>query len=134
MPTTTLADIAGAERAVQAALGLLLARERGQESGYEVVSLADAAALYAEPLRRGITTPGGSLGGGLPGYGLYQARDAWIAVAALEPHFLQRLMIELGITEMTHDVFANAFGEQTADFWERWAAEKDIPLVKVQDA
>jgi crotonobetainyl-CoA:carnitine CoA-transferase CaiB-like acyl-CoA transferase len=134
MPPTTLADIAGAERAVQAALGLLLARERGQGSGFELVSLADTADLYAEPLRRGITTSGGSLGGGHPGYGLYQARDAWIALAALEPHFLQRLMIELGITEMTHDAFANAFGEQTAEFWERWAAEKDIPLVKVQDA
>jgi crotonobetainyl-CoA:carnitine CoA-transferase CaiB-like acyl-CoA transferase len=131
MPLTTLADIAGAERAVQAALGLLLARERGQVSGYEEVSLADAAGLYAEPLRRGLTTPGGALGGGLPGYGLYRARDGWIAVAALEPHFLQRLMTELGIVEMTQTAFAEAFWEQTADYWEMWAAEKDLPLVKV---
>lgn len=133
MPPTTLADIAGAERAVQAALGLLLGRERGQGSGYEIVSLADAADLYAEPLRRGITSPGGSLGGGLPGYGLYQARDAWIAVAALEPHFLERLITELGIVEVSHEAFADAFREQTAEFWEQWAAEKDIPLVKVMD-
>jgi crotonobetainyl-CoA:carnitine CoA-transferase CaiB-like acyl-CoA transferase len=133
LPRTTLADLAGAEQAVQAALGLLLARERGQGSGYEVVSLAEAAALYAEPLRRGITTPGGSLGGGLPGYGLYQTQDGWIALAALEPHFLQRLMAELGLTQMSHDAFADAFAEQTAAFWEKWATEKDIPLVKVQN-
>ncbi|MFZ0546086.1 MAG: CoA transferase, partial [Candidatus Promineifilaceae bacterium] len=107
--------------------------ERGQGSGYETVSLAESADLYAEPLRRGLTTPGGSLGGGLPGYGLYQTQDGWIAVAALEPHFLQRLMAELGITQMSHDAFAVAFAENTAAFWEKWAAEKDIPLVKVQE-
>lgn len=137
LPRTTLADIAGAERAAQAALGLLLARERGQGSGYEIVSLAEAAALYAEPLRRGITTPGGSLGGGLPGYSLYQTRDGWIALAALEPHFLQRLTTELGLTRMSSatlaDALADAFAEQTAAFWEKWAAEKDLPLVKVQE-
>lgn len=133
MPPTALADIAGAERAVQAALGLLLARERGQGSGFEAVSLADAADLYAEPLRRGLTKTGGPLGGGLPGYGLYQVKDGWIAVAALEPHFLQRLMNELGVTEMSQDAFAEVFREQTAEFWERWAVDNDIPLVKVQD-
>jgi crotonobetainyl-CoA:carnitine CoA-transferase CaiB-like acyl-CoA transferase len=131
MPLTTLADIAGAERAVQAALGLLLARERGQGSSYEIVSLEEAVGLYAEPLRQGLTTPAGVLGGGFPGYGLYQARDGWIAVAALEPHFLERLMKELGIAAMSHAAFANAFAEQTAAFWERWAAEKDIPLIRV---
>jgi alpha-methylacyl-CoA racemase len=132
MPTTTLADIAGAERAVQVALGLLLARERGLGSEYEAVSLADAADLYAEPLRRGFTSPGGTLGGGFAGYGLYRTQDGWIAVAALEPHFLERLMRELGITDMSHEAFGDAFGEQTADFWEKWAAERDIPLVKVR--
>lgn len=132
MPPTTLADIAGGERAVQGALGLLLARERGQGVGYEEVSLADAASYFAEPLRRGITSAGGTLGGGFAGYGLYRTQDGWIAVAALEPHFLQRLMMELGITAMSHEAFADAFGEQTADFWEQWAVEKDIPLVKVQ--
>jgi crotonobetainyl-CoA:carnitine CoA-transferase CaiB-like acyl-CoA transferase len=134
MPLTTLADIAGAERAVQAALGLLLARERGLGTGYEAVSLAEAANLYAEPLRRGITSAGGTLAGGFAGYGLYQTQDGWIAVGALEPHFLQRLMSELGITEMSYEAFGDAFGEQTAEYWEQWAAEKDIPLVKVKGA
>jgi hypothetical protein len=38
----------------------------------------------------------------------------------------------MGITDMSHEAFADAFGEQTADFWERWAVKRDIPLVKVQ--
>jgi crotonobetainyl-CoA:carnitine CoA-transferase CaiB-like acyl-CoA transferase len=65
---------------------------------------------------------------------LYQTQDGWIAVGALEPHFLQRLMSELGITEMSYEAFGDAFGEQTAEYWEQWAAEKDIPLVKVKGA
>jgi crotonobetainyl-CoA:carnitine CoA-transferase CaiB-like acyl-CoA transferase len=133
LPLTTLADLAGAERAVQAALGLLLARERGQGSGYMLVSLAEAADLYAEPLRQGLTRPGGTLGGGLPGYGLYQTIDGWIAVAALEPHFLQRLMADLGVADMSLKAFADAFSQQTTAYWENWVAGRDLPIVVVRN-
>jgi crotonobetainyl-CoA:carnitine CoA-transferase CaiB-like acyl-CoA transferase len=133
LPLTTLADLAGAERAVQAALGLLLARERGQGSGYMLVSLAEAADLYAEPLRQGLTRPGGTLGGGLSGYGLYQTIDGWIAVAALEPHFLQRLMADLGVADMSLKAFADAFSQQTTAYWENWVAGRDLPIVVVRN-
>lgn len=133
LPTTTIADLAGAERAVQTALGLLLARERGMKAGYELVSLAEAAEFYAEPLRRGLTTIGGPLGGGLPGYGLYETAAGWVAVAALEPHFLARLTAELNINEMSQAALAQVLLEKTAEDWEIWAAEKDIPLIMVQE-
>ena len=73
--THVCADIAGAQEVVTTALTLLLARERGNPSGYAEVSLADAAEPFAEPLRQGLTTPGGPLGGGLPGYNLYETKD-----------------------------------------------------------
>ncbi|QIA28149.1 CoA transferase [Thermaerobacter sp. PB12/4term] len=95
LPRTLLADLAGAERAVAAALALLLARQRGLPLHPVEVSLAEAASALAEPLRHGLTAPGGLLGGGLPFYRCYPAREGWVAVAALEPHFAQRLLAEL---------------------------------------
>jgi len=84
LPRTLLADLAGAGRAVEAALALLYARERDHVAGHVEVSLADAAGLFADPLRHGLTRPGGALNGGLPEYNLYSTREGWIALAALE--------------------------------------------------
>lgn len=127
LPRTLVADLGGAERAATAACALLLARERGDEHRYAEVALADAAEAFALPWRYGLTVPGGILGGGFPFYGLYEADGGWIAVAALEPHFRERLVAGLGV-EPTHEAFAAAFAERTPDEWERWAAERDLPL------
>ena len=129
MPRTLLADLAGAERAVSAPLALLLERERGLGAGYAEVALAQAAAFFAEPLRYGITEPGAHLGGGFPGYGLYEARDGWVAVAALEAHFWERLLSELGLEEATRADLEEIFLQKPAEEWERWATERDLPLV-----
>src|SRR5438067_11112615 len=77
VPRTLLADLAGAERAVSAALALLYARERGH-GGYAEVALAEVAATFAAPLRHGLTAAGGHLGGGFAGYRLYPAQEGWI--------------------------------------------------------
>jgi crotonobetainyl-CoA:carnitine CoA-transferase CaiB-like acyl-CoA transferase len=131
LPRTCVADLAGAERAVSAALAVLLARERGQGAQYVAVSLAEAAADFAEPLRYGLTTSGGLLGGALPGYGLYPARDGWVAVAALEPHFWERLTRELGLGTPGRQQLGEAFQTRTAADWEAWAVAQDLPLVAV---
>lgn len=133
LPVTLLADLGGAELAVSAALGLLLARERGQGSGYREVALADAARHFAAPLRYGVTAPDGILGGGSLGYNLYRASDGWVAVAALEPHFWQRLTMELGLSGASSDDLARAFAGDTATAWEDWAAAHGLPLVAVRD-
>lgn len=134
LPRTLVADLAGAERAVSAALALLLARERGQGAGYDQVALADAAASFAAPLRYGLTTPGGPLGGGLSSYSLYQARGGgWIAVAALEPHFLRRLQEELGVANVSQAELTAAFAEKTAEDWETWATERGLPIAALRD-
>jgi crotonobetainyl-CoA:carnitine CoA-transferase CaiB-like acyl-CoA transferase len=134
LPRVCTADLAGAQEAVSAALGLLLARERGQGSGFAAVSLAAAAEWSAEPLRHGLTAPGGVLGGGFPGYQLYRAREGWVAVAALEPHFFQKLAMELGVSTPTKEEFGQAFLGRTATQWAAWAAERDLPLVEVREA
>jgi len=129
LPRAMIADIAGAQEAVNAALALLLARERGQDAHYQEVSLAGAAQRFAEPLRHGLTAPGGELGGGLPLYGLYEAAEGWIALAALEPHFARRLCEELGLPAPERSSLASIFRTRTARQWEEWAVERDLPLV-----
>jgi alpha-methylacyl-CoA racemase len=119
LPKTTLADLAAGEQIVSAGLALLLSGRPGSAT----VSLEAAARAFAEPFRHGLTTPGALLGGGLPGYRFYRARDGWIAVAALEPHFWSALIDALG------NDLETAFAAETADHWELWAAEHGIPLV-----
>ncbi len=133
LPRTLLADLSGAERAVSAALALLLGRERGGEGGYAEISLAESAAAFAAPLRYGITLPGRSLGGGLPEYNLYETGDGWVSVAALEPHFRQRLFDELGLENPGYQDLARTFLTRTAGEWESWATEHDLPLAALRE-
>jgi crotonobetainyl-CoA:carnitine CoA-transferase CaiB-like acyl-CoA transferase len=132
LPRTCLADLAGAERAVSAALALLLARERGQGCGCVQVSLAEAAVDFAAPLRCGLTAPGGVLGGGFAGYQLYRARDGWIAVAALEPRFGQVLGQHLDLSSPSREELDRRFLERTVEEWQAWAAELDLPITAVR--
>jgi crotonobetainyl-CoA:carnitine CoA-transferase CaiB-like acyl-CoA transferase len=132
LPCTCVADLAGSQELVSACLAVLLARQRGQGSQYAEVSLARAAATFAGPLRRGLTAPGGILGGGFPGYGLYPAQEGWVAVAVLEPHFGQKLREELGLAGLSREGLEGALRARTAEEWERWAAERDLPLTAVR--
>lgn len=133
MPKALIADLGGAERAFSAALALLLRRERTGEAGYMQVALADAAKSFTGPLRYGFTKPGGGLGGGFPGYGIYAASEGHVALAALEPHFMQRVEAALELPNATHEQLAEAFASRTASEWERWAEEHDIPLAAIRD-
>lgn len=132
LPRTLLADLASAERVVSAALGLLLVRERSGKGGYAQVAIAEAAKVFAEPLRYGIAAPGGVLGGGFAGYNLYRAKTGWIAVAALEPHFWQQLKKDLKLKGGEQKKLAAVFLTRSAKQWERWAEQCDLPLVALR--
>lgn len=133
MPKVLVGDMAGAERAATAALALLLARERGKGAGRLLVSLSDAAEAFAESIRRDVTTDGSVLGGGLPNYAIYETRSGFLACAALELHFYQRLLIELGRTSATQEDLASVFMGKTAEEWEAWAEERDLPLKAIKN-
>ena len=134
LPRTLLADLAAAERVVSAAVTLLFDRERGQAGGYARVSLVEAASIFADPLRYGVTTQGGPLGGALPGYNIYRTSDGWIVVAALESHFWERLQQELRLSEPTREELGRAFLARRSVDWEEWANANDLPLVAVSEA
>jgi alpha-methylacyl-CoA racemase len=134
LPVTLLADLGGAERAVSAAMALLLARERGQGAGYMEVSLADAAVYFAAPLQHGLTNPEGALGGALPVYNLYAVQDGWIALAALEIHFWEALAGELGLEplEMRYEDLQRFFLTHGGAYWEEWGKGHDLPIAVVK--
>jgi alpha-methylacyl-CoA racemase len=133
LPRSLVADLGGAERAATTAIALLLGRERGLDARYAEVALEDAASYFALVHQHGVTASGGMLGGGDPFYGVYQAADGFIALAALEPHFRTRVVTELGLAAGTASAFAAAFLARRADEWERWADERDLPLAAVRD-
>ena len=128
LPPTLMADLAGAERAVSAALALLRLSEKSGSGHFAEVALEDAAHALDGPLRHGLTAEGGVLGGGFAGYNLYRTADGWIALAALEPHFLARVLQGLGLNRADGVVFSAAFKGQTSAHWQAWAKDLDIPL------
>jgi alpha-methylacyl-CoA racemase len=134
LPVTLHADLAGTERAVSASLALLLNRERTGRAGFAYVSLYEAMRDVAGPFTAGLTVPGGSLGGGFPFYGLYEASKGWVALAALEPGFMHRLTAELNLTATTHAELERIFRGRTAKEWEHWARERDLPLVALESS
>ena len=134
LPRTLIADLAGAERVVSAAVALLFERERNGVGGYARVALVEAARIFAEPLRYGLTTQGGPLGGALPGYNLYRTLDGWVVVAALESHFWERLQHELRLSEPTHEELGRVFLARRSLDWQEWASARDLPLAAVPEA
>jgi crotonobetainyl-CoA:carnitine CoA-transferase CaiB-like acyl-CoA transferase len=133
LPATLFADMAGSERAVSTALALIIARDRGARGQAAQVALAEAAALLAQPRAEGLTCAGSILGGGRAGYNLYAAKRGWIAVAALEPHFEKRLAESLALATLTQPSLAEKFAREDAEHWERWARERDLPIVAIRE-
>jgi alpha-methylacyl-CoA racemase len=132
MPPTLFIDLAGAERAVSMALALLNRVARSGQAGCAWVSLHECARDLAAPLKAGLTSSDGILGGAYPLYGFYRANDGWIAIAALEPHFAERLLSEFGLKKADRTALERIFLQRKAASWEKWAAELDLPLVAVR--
>jgi crotonobetainyl-CoA:carnitine CoA-transferase CaiB-like acyl-CoA transferase len=128
LPRTLIADMAGAERVVSAVLFAMA----GPAGGRRIVGLRDVVSDMAEPLRRGLTAHDGLLGGRLPAYGVYRVRDGVIAVAALEPHFRQRLYAALDLP-LDAPLDQPAAARSCAE-WRAVAAAHDLPIVAMTSA
>jgi len=132
LPPSLFVDLASAERAVSEALALLMARARDGAGRYASVALRSLAGELAAPLRHGLTTADGILGGGAPVYGVYRAKEGWVAVAALEPAFTRRLRDGLEVDALDRAALEAAFLARTAEAWEAWARERDLPIAAVR--
>ena len=127
MPRTLAADVMTSERAFSGVLALL----RLPEGSVMDVGLVESLDPLMASLRHGLTSPGGTLGGGAPRYGVYATKSGRIAVAALEPHFERELYRHLDLP-VSSDPSA-CFLERTASEWEHWARERGLPSVEVRD-
>ncbi len=122
LPPSLFADMAGALLASEAALqAVLVQRSSGQASMHEV-ALSEAAAWLALPRQWQMTTPNGAVGGAHAGYRVYPCRDGRVAVAALEPHFAQRLCDAAGVA-ITHPV-KDLLQPRTREALAAWLAGK----------
>ena len=132
LPATLLADLAGAERAVTASFAALRLAQLTGRGQHIVVSLGHAARAFAGPMTHGLTSPGGLLAGAHPGYNFYRARDGWVVLAALEPHFVERVKRASG-TKFTVADLQQFFAQKTIAEWKIWASAHDIPLSVISD-
>lgn len=130
MPRVLLGDLLGAERAVTAALALLVRRSVTGHGGHARVGLRQAADAGAAGHRHGMTAEGGLLGGGVPTYGLYEVEDGWVAVAALEPHFHSRLADLTRATDA--ETLAQYLRGRKRATVLRWAHDHDLPIAAVE--
>jgi len=64
---------------------------------------------------------------------LYAAREGWIAVAALEPHFEKKLGDKFALGKLTIDALRTVFASHDAAYWEEWGRRNDIPIVAVRE-
>jgi crotonobetainyl-CoA:carnitine CoA-transferase CaiB-like acyl-CoA transferase len=132
LPATLFADLTGAERAVTAAFALLRVAEKTGRGQREIVSLGAAAQALSGPHRHGLTSKMGLLAGQHPGYNFYRAEDGWIALAALEPHFAERVQTESGVG-FSIAALTDFFKAGNCVHWQRWALSADIPLLALPD-
>jgi crotonobetainyl-CoA:carnitine CoA-transferase CaiB-like acyl-CoA transferase len=136
LPRTLVADMAGAQEVLNAIVLAALARQKGQAPRRLVVGLADAARRMAEPWRWGLTQPSGLLGGAHAGYQVLRAKNGWVALAALEPHFAQRLSELAGLGDQprwlstaTREAVASWVLRHSTEELDALAAQHDLPLV-----
>jgi alpha-methylacyl-CoA racemase len=133
LPLSLYVDLAGGERCASEALSLLLNFARTGKAGCSWIALYECAVELAQPLRAGLTAPGKGLGGGSPLYGVYRTSDGWIAIAALEPHFAQKMLAELGLNAPDRPAMERIFSSETSAQWENWAAERGLPLALIRE-
>jgi alpha-methylacyl-CoA racemase len=127
MPRTLAADVMASERVFAGVLALL----RQPPGSSMDVGLVESLAPLLAPLRHELTAPHGVLGGAAPRYRVYSAKRGRVAVAALEPHFEERMYRQLELPRGSDP--SSLFLERTADEWEAWALERDVPMVAVNE-
>ncbi|MFM8692060.1 MAG: CoA transferase [Limnohabitans sp.] len=141
LPASLFADMGGALMASEAALkAALLQKATGRGSRLEV-ALSTAAAWLALPRQWAMTTPDGAVGGAHAGYRIYPCKDGRVAVAALEPHFAQRLCEAAGVSiedpvrdlmqPRVHEALATFMASRSRAQLDRLARQRDLPLMSL---
>jgi alpha-methylacyl-CoA racemase len=108
LPPTLFADMGGSLLAVEAVLAAVIQQKTTGRSSNQTVGLAQATKYLALPRHWGLTTPDGIIGGAHAFYQVMPCKDGRVAIAALEPHFAERLAKVLGYLGIRSEDVANA--------------------------
>jgi crotonobetainyl-CoA:carnitine CoA-transferase CaiB-like acyl-CoA transferase len=139
LPTSLFADMGGSLLATEAVLKAVLTQrlDPTNQGVYQEVALSDAATWLAMPCAWELTQPDGWIGGAHAGYAVYPCLDGRVALAALEPHFAQRLCAALGLPMTgfevmfqpeTRTAIAEFFSKHSRAHLDKLAHTQDIPL------
>ncbi len=137
LPPTLYADMAGSLLASEAALQAMLKRHQTGKGSELEVALSEAAQWLGLPRRWGMTQPSGVVGGAHAGYQVYACIKGRVAVAALEPHFAERLCAAAGLkagshlkmeTPSTRKALGSFFASKTRRDVDALAKAADLPL------
>ena len=142
-PNLPSADLQGAWSAVAAINAALFARERTGEGTWIDASLFDAAVVgnvtnAATPSLADAVPSPGPLTGALPCYRIYRTSDGRLfALAALEEKFWRSFCERVGRPDLVsfqyrsgpegHRAVAELMAGRTADEWDRFFADSDLP-------
>ncbi|MGJ7499978.1 CoA transferase [Variovorax sp. RHLX14] len=135
LPPTLYADMGGALLASEAVLKAMLLQSRKPGGVYLEVALNASADWLALPRTWGLTQPSGTVGGAHAGYRVYPCADGRVAVAALEPHFADRLCeaAQIASRDMlapaTHEALAAWLATRTRAELEAMSRARDVPLL-----
>jgi len=142
LPASLFADMAGALLASEATLQAVLQQKTSGRGSCREVALSEAAHWLALPRQWKMTTPDGPVGGAHAGYKLYPCKDGRVAVAALEPHFAQRLCEAAGLSishpvrdllkPATAEAIAGFLATLTVDQLNALAQARDIPMLAMR--
>lgn len=134
LPSSLLADMAGAQLATEAVLSAVLEQRQRQRGVHRRVSLEAAAHWLAQPVQWGLMGPDSDIGGAHAGYALYPCADGRVALAALEPHFAQRLCSAIGRPWVSLDQMRSAETRQAiARFFKKRASAEIDALARAHD-
>jgi hypothetical protein len=135
LPASLFADMAGALLASEATLQAVLQQKTSGRGSCREVALSEAAHWLALPRQWKMTTPDGPVGGAHAGYKLYPCKDGRVAVAALEPHFAQRLCEAAGlsISHPVRDLFKPATAKAIAGFLATLTVDQLNALAQARD-
>lgn len=137
LPPTLYADMGGALATSEAVLQGVLARQQSGVGCHIDVALSEAAHWLGKPRKWLLTTPDGDVGGAHAGYRVYTCHDGRVAIAALEPHFAQRLCTVVGLPPgaamamrepALHAALATFFTPRTRHELNALAIQHDLPL------
>ena len=137
MPPTLYADMGGSLMASEAVLQVQMQRMASSKGVRIEVALSEAAHYLALPRNWGLSTAKGSVGGSHAGYRIYPCKDGRVALAALEPHFAQRLMQAAGQSQSdirsmfgpeSHTVIAAFVKDKSRAQLDALSVQQDIPL------